>query len=259
MNISAGTTNFNSSATPNLSIALNSANLNFNVSQTLGTLTLNSNGSATLASGTRMLNTANLVPGGGKLNLTDGAAIARAGSIGTLSGTTYSDIQGLIQAGRNGGNWNGNGIYTSLTDAKGALPRTTLATALASQALGIDASDTTSWRGQSVTGDAVLIAYTYAGDANLSGFIDADDYFQIDVGYNQATAGHSYFGGDFNYDGIINGDDFAIIDQNFVGQGAPMTGAAPLDLASVPEPAAGALIALAAAWAISRRRRIDLS
>src|SRR6185295_13774921 len=104
--------------------------------------------------------------------------------------------------------------------------RTTLATALASQALGISGSTTTTWRGQSVNGNAVLIAYTYAGDANLSGSIDADDYFQINSGYAGPQSSVTYFRGDFNYDGHIDSDDFFIIDANFIGQGAPMMGAA---------------------------------
>jgi hypothetical protein len=170
------------------------------------------------------------------VDLTNGAMIARSGTIGTLSGTTYSGILGAVQSGRNGGMWTGNGIYTSLTDADGAAPRTTLATALASQALGIGASATAVWRGQSVTGNSVLIAYTYAGDANLSGAIDADDYFQINSSYNDPAAMRSYFKGDFNYDGVINSDDYFIIDANFSAQGAPMAGAAVAGVASVPEP-----------------------
>jgi hypothetical protein len=251
---SAGTTNFNSSADANLAVTLDNSAVNFNVSQTLGTVTLNTNGSATLAAGNRMLNTNNLVGGGGKLNLTDGAAIARAGLIGTLSGANYSGIQGLIQLGRNSGNWNGNGLYTSMTDAKGAAPRTTLATALASQALGIGSTQTTTWRGQTVNGDAVLIAYTWAGDANLSGTIDADDYFQISAGYNNPMTGRSYYFGDFNYDGVIDGSDYFIIDSNFPLASLPLapelTGAG-----TVPEPGGFFLIVAGLACA-GRRRRV---
>jgi hypothetical protein len=250
----AGVTNFNSSAGGNLSVTLNAATINFNVTQNVGTLALNSGGSAKLATGKRVLNTSNITAGGGKVDLTDGAFIARAGAIGTLSGSTYTGILGMIQSGRNGGDWNGAGIVTSMSAAKGAAPLTTLATALASQALGISSSQTTTWRGQSVSGNAVLIAYTYAGDANLSGTIDADDYFQISAGFNDPSSTRSYFKGDFNYDGQIDSDDFFIIDSSFVGQGAAMTGAASADAAAVPEPA-GAIALISAFASCSLRRR----
>ena len=64
--------------------------------------------------------------------------------------------------------------------------------------------------------------YTYAGDANLDGKINADDYFEIDHDYGHTDAGSiSYLGGDFNYDGKINGDDYFLIDSNFDNQTTP--------------------------------------
>ena len=51
-----------------------------------------------------------------KLNLSDNDLIADysgASPIGTLSGSTYTGITGLIQTGRNGGTWNGYGIQSN--------------------------------------------------------------------------------------------------------------------------------------------------
>ncbi len=83
--------------------------------------------------------------------------------------------------------------------------------------------------------------YTYAGDANLDGKINADDYFQIDSHYNKtADSAKSYLDGDFNYDGKINGDDYFLIDMNFHAQGAAFSASEPVSLAgiqAVPEPA----------------------
>ena len=66
--------------------------------------------------------------------------------------------------------------------------------------------------------------YTYTGDANMDGKVDADDYFQIDSNYNKSgpTPGSgTAFGfnkGDFNYDGHINGDDYFLIDSAYANQ-----------------------------------------
>jgi hypothetical protein len=59
----------------------------------------------------------------------------------------------------------------------------------------------------------ILIMYTYRGDADLSGNIDGDDFFQIDQGFTNNLT--SYFNGDFNYSGNVDADDYWIIDSNY--------------------------------------------
>ena len=113
----------------------------------------------------------------GKLNLTNNKLIVAGGSVGRWTGSAYDGISGLIKSGRNGGAWNGNGIVTSMPPAIGATSLTTIGAATAAQ-LGIS-----SFGGLSVSPGDVLIAYTYAGDANLDGRINGDDYFAIDSGY----------------------------------------------------------------------------
>jgi hypothetical protein len=64
--------------------------------------------------------------------------------------------------------------------------------------------------------------YTYGGDANLSGKINADDYFQIDSYYGKTGGSNlGWLNGDFTYDGKINGDDYFVIDSNFAAQTTP--------------------------------------
>jgi hypothetical protein len=108
----------------------------------------------------------------------------------------------------------------------------------------------------------VLVMYTYNGDANLSGNIDADDYFAIDSNYNKPNVGLTYGKGDFNYDGVINGDDFFIIDNGFSGQQTVPLSPAPVAMsgaaggvAPVPEPGSLAVVALGAVSLLGRRRR----
>ncbi len=68
---------------------------------------------------------------------------------------------------------------------------------------GITGTQTATFAGQTVHATDALAMYTYAGDANLDGKINADDYFQIDSNYNKNgnNAAISFHDGDFNYDG----------------------------------------------------------
>ena len=78
----------------------------------------------------------------------------------------------------------------------------------------------TTFGGRAVAATDVLIRYTYEGDANLDGLVNADDYFQIDAGY--ITQNKGWYNGDFNYDDVINADDYFRVDSAFVGQAAPL-------------------------------------
>ena len=71
-------------------------------------------------------------------------------------------------------------------------------------------------------GDDVVVKYTYNGDVNGDGRVNADDYFRIDQGFLLFGV-HPllYVNGDFNFDGRVNADDYFLIDQAFLGQGAP--------------------------------------
>jgi hypothetical protein len=147
-----------------------------------------------------------------------------------------------------------------MSDATGAGPLvTTLATSTGEFALGLAPTDTATWAGQTVTGASTLVMYTYAGDLNLDGLINGDDYANID--FNSSTLGaQGYFNGDINYDGVINGDDYATIDFNANAQGAPFpvsaaAGGGSLAVTAVPEPASISVVAAATALLLGRRRR----
>jgi hypothetical protein len=89
--------------------------------------------------------------------------------------------------------------------------------------------------GQNVGLTDVLVKYTWNGDANLDGVINADDYFLIDSGY--ITQAKGYQNGDFNYDDVINADDYFLIDSAYIGQSGPLA-------ASKSEPAVSADVAV---------------
>jgi hypothetical protein len=201
------------------------------------------------SAGTSKLGTIS-VTDGGKLDLSNNKLIVTNGSVGSFTGTSYEGVTGLLASGRNGGAWNGSGIVTSMTAAKSPNLLTTLAVATAGDV------GKTSFGGMSVTSTDVLVMYTYTGDSNLTGKIDADDYFQIDSHYNKfANSAKSYYNGDFNYDGKINGDDYFLIDAAYAGQGSPISGSETMSgVTAVPEPASIALVAGAMGLGLRRRR-----
>jgi autotransporter-associated beta strand protein len=231
-----------------------------NVSITGGTLALAANGGAT---GTSVVN-ATSITGGGRLDIADNHLVDHTTGVGTapIAGT-YSGMSGLIQSGRNGGNWSGSGIVTSQTDATMPDPGsfiTTIGVATGQLVKGLaNPADTVVWAGQTITGSDTLVMYTYGGDANLDGRINVDDYGQIDFHVGLGVNGWS--NGDFNYDGKINVDDYGIIDFNVGIQGSQFfnaTSAGPANLAgvsAVPEPASLGLVSLGALAFVGRRTR----
>ncbi|HYO09042.1 MAG TPA: PQQ-dependent sugar dehydrogenase [Tepidisphaeraceae bacterium] len=131
---------------------------------------------------------------------------------GSLIGSTYTGLSGLIQSGRNGGAWNGTGIITSAAAAAPPNLLTSIGLEEAEFVLGISGNQTTLWQGMPVDATTVLLKYTYSGDADLNGKVDGDDYFVVD----QAMASSSAWGwwnGDFDHNGRLNGDDYFLIDR----------------------------------------------
>src|SRR6185437_6215602 len=163
------------------------------------------------------------IASGAALDLTNNQLIVSGANRGSWNGAHYDGVTGLIEAGRNGGTWNGRGIVTSQSDAASPNALTTLAVAAAG-----DVGKST-FGGISVAATDVLVMYTYAGDADLSGAINGDDYVRIDSGYAAHASG--YASGDFNYDGRVDADDYFIIDSNFAAQGTAFASGAMLDAA----------------------------
>jgi fibronectin-binding autotransporter adhesin len=200
---------------------------------------------------------ATLTASTGKLDIGNGKLIlTTAGATGTFNGTAYTGVTGLIATGRDGGGWNGSsGIVTSQSAATGG-NFTTIGIATAAQAKGIASTATAVWAGQTVTGSATLVMYTYGGDANLDGKLNVDDYGRIDSNIGLGNGG--WYNGDFNYDGKVNVDDYGVIDSNIGIQGPPFSTTAAaqrVGVAAVPEPGAGVVLVIVGAIVPRRRRR----
>lgn len=149
-------------------------------------------------------------------------------------------IAALITAGRNGGNWAGNGITSAnaAADVNGHAVGYAQADQIGSPA---------TFLGQGIDNTATLVRYTRVGDANLNGITNISDFSLLSANFN--VAGRGWVGGDFNYDGVTNISDFSLLAGNF-----NQTAAGDLPRgAAVPEPMS--LSVLGALALIGRRRR----
>jgi hypothetical protein len=171
---------------------------------------------------------------GGKFDLTDNDLIVKATPLATISF--------FISSAYSAGTWSGTGLTSSSAgNASGGGHPTALGYATAA-ILGVGNFD-----GQNVTGSNVLVRYTYSGDANLDGVVNALDFNAVATDFG--ASGEQWFQGDFNYDGVINTLDFTQLATNF-GQVLP----SPAVGSVVPEPTCMWLI-LASAFTPRRRRK----
>jgi len=120
----------------------------------------------------------------------------------------------------------------------------------------------TTWGGQQVDTNSLLVTVVPIADATLDGKVDAHDF---NAWYtHRMTDTYSYAAGDFNMDGVIDGLDFSIW-ENALGPstadpivenlGLDPTTLAALRAAPVPEPASLALALLTTPWLLRRRAR----
>jgi hypothetical protein len=125
----------------------------------------------------------------------------------------------LIASAYNYSAWDGNGIRTSMAQATEGLTTVGIATGYDLYGLGPD--DTVEWQGEQITGSSIILKYTYAGDMNLDGAVDAADYGVID-NWVQFPGTFGYANGDLNFDGLIDATDYGIIDNSIQMQGPPL-------------------------------------
>jgi len=149
----------------------------------------------------------------GRLSMDSSSTLDLADHELIVSGAVEDDLVSYVQSARNSvpAQWSGTGIASSaaaIHDGTGLV--------LTQNDRGDGSPIVTHFAGQHVNTGDVLVQYTYNGDANLDGVVNADDYFCIDSGYIAKPARPRYFDGDFNYDGIVNADDYFLIDSSYV-------------------------------------------
>lgn len=212
--------------------------------------TLTSTGTTLLTSGARISLASGTFDFGGTLNLAGSAKFAltptaskvfRADAI-NLADTSQFDladnamiidyevnspieqIRAYLLAGRNGGNWAGSGLITSRGGA------------VADSAIGyVEAADIDAGRsffGQPVNETTLLLRYTLAGDTNLDGNVDLEDFTRLATTFGGASI---WLSGDFNYNGMTNLNDFTALAANF-GESMPFVPEGQEQERAVPEP-----------------------
>ncbi len=192
------------------------------------------------------------------------------GSLSFVSNTSGTlDLTGNDMIVHNG---NPTTIFNEIAQGQtggGILPAVagiTSSVAAGNTALGMELNDDgtgtntplmSSFDGQPVGDSDVLVKYTFAGDADLSGAIDATDNGLIDNGFANQLSG--WRKGDFNYDCDVYGDDYTLIDNAFNTQGGISFAALPAApsemVAAVPEPGSLAVVSIFAGGLLMRRRR----
>jgi uncharacterized membrane protein len=226
LNVNGGTFSFNTDigiAAPNLAIFVNGGgSLNFVASQHLGSLTLTGGAKAALlANGSRFIRAGSVfIATTATLDLADNGLILPSTAANRFA--NLSTLSALIKSGRRTGDWNGPGL-TSSAAAGRANHVAGLAAMLNDKGNGSPLYPT--FDGEPVDANSILVKYTYNGDADLSGKIDADDYFRIDNGFALKLAG--YRNGDFDFNDVVDADDYFLIDRAFAGQTGVLAGPSP--------------------------------
>jgi autotransporter-associated beta strand protein len=211
--INGGTLQVNGSiATSSAVTVASGATFSAGATQTLASLTVNPGGLAQVtAGGNKVL----IVPvlsvlGSGKLDLFDNDLI-----VDYTAASQLATIQTLINTARAGGAWTGAGI-TSTTARNINAHNTTLGAMEAADFKTLYGAAAT-FGGQAIDTTAVLVKYTWYGDADFNGKVNFDDYVRTDNGFNNHLSG--WLNGDFDGNGTVNFDDYVLIDLAFNTQG----------------------------------------
>ncbi len=164
------------------------------------------------------------------LNISPGNALDLTNNPLLVFTTPFATIYGHVVSGYNAGAWDGDGIRSSFAAAD---PLLIAALGCISNA---DAGYASFHGTATPNGTETFVQYTYYGDANLDGVVDATDYGLM------LPSGTNWYEGDFNYDGAVNAADYALIDNTVA-------------VLAAPEPASLGLLGLGALLLAARRRR----
>jgi hypothetical protein len=243
----AGVVNLNSDGGQNLFLQAN-APVNFGSSQHLSVLNVGGGAKATLnAGGNKVLVTNQPTIAGttgvwtGTIDVADNDAVFRSTAANKAS--DFTRLYDQVKFGFGGGNWAGRGI-TSSSAATNASANTGLSL-VDNTLLGL-----TTFSGEAVNANSILLKYTYYGDVDQNGQVDPDDLTVFANNFGRA-AGATQVDGDIDFNGAVNADDLTVFANNFLrGVGNPL---ATPRVQAVPEPATIVLTALAALLVFSIR------
>lgn len=180
------------------------------------------------------------ITGGAHLDLTNNDMI--------LLSTPEITVRPLVASWWNSGMRDGKGIGTSASTLNSL---TTLAVVGNADSAG--GMRFATYDGITLNPNSLIVKYTYLGDCNIDGKVNADDLNLLIAGIRNNKVG--WWNGDNNYDGKVDGDDMANLLRALRQQGASLgDGSGTPAGGAVPEPAALSLLALPAISLIRRRR-----
>jgi hypothetical protein len=189
----------------------------------------------------------------GKLDLNDNALILQTNGAADKNGRIPT-LQNQILNGKHGGDWLGMGLTSSTVAANATTASPSLTLALA------DNADLhyTSFRGQTLDENALIILQVPIGDATMDGKVDAFDLNKLAAHWQQPT-GALWSAGDFTGDGKVDAFDLNALASHWqygVGSLEAALAAFPAlagSVTPVPEPASVLVALLAIPWTGTRR------
>jgi hypothetical protein len=205
------------------------------------------------------INTLNLGPVAAptsKLNVENTSGIIR-------TAPDYAGVTQYLLAAFDGGMWDGNGITSSVATAHGWGGTGDVLYGLGTMS-GTDYIGYygTSFYTATVASANTVVKFTYTGDADLNGVINADDQFYLGQTIDALNNGDSpvinWFAGDFDYNGSVTADDQfwqgQVIDyanNNWGGVTPPLSAGG---ISPIPEPTTMVLLFLALAGFVGYRK-----
>ena len=117
----------------------------------------------------------------------------------------FTTLYARLTSGFASGTWNGTGLVSSSAQSN---TNTTLSL-VDNKILGL-----TSFSGEAVDANSILLRHTYYGDLDLNGAVDADDLTVFANNFGR-TSGAMQIDGDIDFNGTVNADDLTVFANNF--------------------------------------------
>jgi len=163
----------------------------------------------------------------GALDLNDNALILTNDSPSTLSSIRSYLTTGRDAAAGQPAPWDGPGIISSYANQNGNGFNLAIGYADNIDLSSVRASGSyTSFGGQTVASNSVLVQLTRGADATLDGVVDGQDVATIGTHFQKPGSGQWCFG-DFDYSGTCDGSDVAVLGTTF-GKTSPVLSPAQL-------------------------------
>jgi hypothetical protein len=180
------------------------------------------------AAGTSVLNTLTLAGATGawtsKFDVSNNDSVFQ--STAANKAADFGRLYNQLRQGFNAGDWLGLGITSGSASTN---PSADTGLSLVDNAL----LGYTDFSGQAVTSDSILLKYTYYGDIDQNGQVDADDLTVFGNNFGR-TSGATQVDGDIDFNGTVDADDLTVFGNNFnKGIGNPLS---TQSIQAVPEP-----------------------